>query len=77
MFIFNIKVLDIGLLPPRRGLNQDRSLCFVVRKTTSELERAIFTTMFLLVQKTLTVSTPGRGICNVLFLDTFRWFPDL
>jgi hypothetical protein len=27
MFIFNIKSLDVGLLPPRRGMNQDRSLC--------------------------------------------------
>jgi hypothetical protein len=29
-------------------------VCFVVRKTTSELERVILTTLFLLVQKTLT-----------------------
>jgi hypothetical protein len=27
MFIFNIEPLDVGLLPPRRGLNQDKSLC--------------------------------------------------
>jgi hypothetical protein len=26
MFIFNIKSLDVGLLPPRRNLNQDRLL---------------------------------------------------
>jgi hypothetical protein len=29
-------------------------VCFVVRKTTSELERVILTTLFLPVQKTLT-----------------------
>jgi hypothetical protein len=27
LFFFNITLLDVGLLPPRRGLNQDRSLC--------------------------------------------------
>jgi hypothetical protein len=26
MFIFNTKLLNVGLLPQRRGLNQDRSL---------------------------------------------------
>jgi hypothetical protein len=31
-------------------------VCSVVHKTTSELERAILTTLFLLVQKTLTHS---------------------
>jgi hypothetical protein len=41
---------------------------FVVRKTILELERAILTTMFLLVQKASTVGTSGRGICSVLFL---------
>jgi hypothetical protein len=25
LFIFKIKPLDVGLLPPRRDLNQDRS----------------------------------------------------
>jgi hypothetical protein len=29
-------------------------MCFVVRKTISELEHAILTTLFLLVQKALT-----------------------
>jgi hypothetical protein len=47
MFIFNIKLLDVGLLSPRRGLNQARSLCvFDVRKTTSELEHVILTTVY-------------------------------
>jgi hypothetical protein len=36
-------------------------VCFVVHKNTSELERMILTTMFLLVKKTLTVGAPGRG----------------
>jgi hypothetical protein len=27
LFIFNIKPADVGLLPPRRGLNLYRSLC--------------------------------------------------
>jgi hypothetical protein len=27
MYIFNIMPLDVGLLPLRRGLNQDRSMC--------------------------------------------------
>jgi hypothetical protein len=37
-FLLNIKPLDLGLLPPWRGLNQDKLLCLIVRKTTSELE---------------------------------------
>jgi hypothetical protein len=36
-------------------------VCFVVRKTISELERAILTTPFLSVQKTPTVGMLGRG----------------
>jgi hypothetical protein len=43
-------------------------MCFVVHKTTSELERAILTTLFLLMQKTLTVGMLGREIYSVLFL---------
>jgi hypothetical protein len=42
-------------------------MCFIVHKTTSELERAILTTLFLLVQKTSRVGVPGRGICSALF----------
>jgi hypothetical protein len=42
-------------------------VCFVVRKTISELECAILITMFLSVQKTPTVGTSGRGIYSVLF----------
>jgi hypothetical protein len=42
-------------------------MCFIVRKTSSELECAILTTLFLVVQKTPIVGTPRRGICNVLF----------
>jgi hypothetical protein len=49
-------------------------VCFVVRKTISELERVILTTLFLLVQTTLIVGMLGREICIVLFLKTFRWF---
>jgi hypothetical protein len=26
LFIFNINLLDVGILPPKRGMNQDRSL---------------------------------------------------
>jgi hypothetical protein len=43
-------------------------MCFVVCKTISELERVILTTLFLPVQKTLTVGVPRRGISSVLFL---------
>jgi hypothetical protein len=43
-------------------------VCFVVHKTISELERMILTTLFLPVQKTLTVGALGRGICSMLFL---------
>jgi hypothetical protein len=42
-------------------------VCFVVHKTTSELEHAILTIMFLPVQKTPTVGALGRGICSILF----------
>jgi hypothetical protein len=48
MFIFNIKPLDVGLLPPRNGSEPSYIIvCFVVRKTTSELEHAILTTIYL------------------------------
>jgi hypothetical protein len=43
-------------------------MCFVVHKTTSKLERATLTTLFLSVQKTPTVGMLGGGICSVLFL---------
>jgi hypothetical protein len=36
-------------------------MCSVVHKTTSELERVILTTLFLLVQRTPTVGALGRG----------------
>jgi hypothetical protein len=49
-------------------------VCFVIRKTISELERVIFTTLFLPVQKTPSVGVPRRGICGVLFLFMFQWF---
>jgi hypothetical protein len=52
-------------------------VCFVVHKTTSELERVILTTLYLAGAKTSTVGVPGRGICNMLLLFTFRWFPHL
>jgi hypothetical protein len=39
---------------------------FVVHKTSLELKCAILNTLFLLVQKTVTVGTPRR-ICSVLF----------
>jgi hypothetical protein len=42
-------------------------VCFVVRKTSSELEHMILTILFLPVQKTPTVGMLERGICNVLF----------
>jgi hypothetical protein len=38
MFSLNIILLGIGLLPPRRGLNQDKFLCLIVNETISELE---------------------------------------
>jgi malate synthase len=38
------------------GLNQDRSVYFVVRKTISKLERTIWTGLFLPVEKTLTAA---------------------
>jgi hypothetical protein len=34
----------------------------VVRKTTSKLEHAILTTLYLIGVKTLTVGVPGRGV---------------
>jgi hypothetical protein len=40
-------------------------VCFVVHKTTSELEHVMLTTMILPVQKTPTVGTLGRGIYSV------------
>jgi hypothetical protein len=43
-------------------------MCFVVHKTTSELKRAILTTLFLPMQKTPTVGMLGREIYSVLFL---------
>jgi hypothetical protein len=43
-------------------------VCFVVSKTTSELERAILTTLFLPVQKTPTVGVPGRADLQRAFL---------
>jgi hypothetical protein len=43
-------------------------VCFIVHKTTLELERVILTTLFLLVQKTPIVGVSGRGIYSVLFL---------
>jgi hypothetical protein len=43
-------------------------MCFVFHKTISKQECAILTTLFLPVQKTLTVGMPVRGICSVLFL---------
>jgi hypothetical protein len=43
-------------------------VCFVVRKTISELEHAILTTLLLPVQKTPTVGVLGRMVCNALFL---------
>jgi hypothetical protein len=43
-------------------------VCSVVHKTISKPECIILTTLFLPVQKILTVGTPGRGICSVLFL---------
>jgi hypothetical protein len=43
-------------------------VCFVARKTISELEHTILTTLFLPVQKTPIIHTLGRGICNVLFI---------
>jgi hypothetical protein len=46
-------------------------VCFIVRKIILELERAILTTLFLLVQKTPTIDMLQRGICSVLFLYTF------
>jgi hypothetical protein len=49
-------------------------VCFVVHKTISELEYVILTTLFLHVQKISTIGTPGKGICSVLFLYTFRLF---
>jgi hypothetical protein len=36
--LFNINPLDVQLLPPRRGLNQDKLLCSIVHETSSELE---------------------------------------
>jgi hypothetical protein len=42
-------------------------MCFVVRKTTSKLECAILTTLFLPMKKTSTVGAPGRGNCSMLF----------
>jgi hypothetical protein len=30
--------LDVVLLPPRRGLNQDKILCLIVHETTLELD---------------------------------------
>jgi hypothetical protein len=44
-------------------------VCFVVRKTTSELECVILTTLFLLVQKTLTKDimslSPGSSSSSI------------
>jgi hypothetical protein len=36
-------------------------VCFIVCRTTSELERVILTTLYLAGTKTLTVGAPGRG----------------
>jgi hypothetical protein len=44
------------------------TMCFIVRKTTSELEHAILTTLFFLMQKTPTIGASVREICIVLFL---------
>jgi hypothetical protein len=43
-------------------------MCFVVRKTTSEQECVILTTLYLANEKTPTVGTMGSEICIVLFL---------
>jgi hypothetical protein len=44
-------MLDVGLLPHSRGLNQDKLECalyfFIVRKTTSEQEHTILITLYL------------------------------
>jgi hypothetical protein len=52
-------------------------VCIIVPKTTSKLECAILTTLYLANAKTLIVGAPGRGVCNVLFLWRFQWFPHL
>jgi hypothetical protein len=49
-FFSNTKMLDVGLLPHSRGLNQDKLLCafllFIFHKTTSEQEHMILTTLY-------------------------------
>jgi hypothetical protein len=52
-------------------------VCFVVVKTTSELECMILTTLYLVGAKTMIVGKPRRVICSVFFLFMFRWFPHL
>jgi hypothetical protein len=42
-------------------------VCFIVRRTTLELECTILTTLVLPVQKTLIVGALEKGICRVLF----------
>jgi hypothetical protein len=44
-------------------------VCFVVRKTISEYERVVLTTLFLPVQKILTVGVPGRDLQCAFPLD--------
>jgi hypothetical protein len=47
MFIFNIKPLDVGVLPLRRASEPEQTtVCFIVHKTISELEHAILTTLY-------------------------------
>jgi hypothetical protein len=53
--------IDASVLLFRTGVGQ----------TTSEQEHVILTTLVMLMQKTLTVGAPERGICSVLFLRTF------
>jgi hypothetical protein len=69
LFFFTIISLDIGLLPPRRGLNQNRSLvCLMFVRPSQNWNHMILDTLLFVVAEKPIVGTPGRGICNVLFL---------
>jgi hypothetical protein len=60
-------MLDVWLLPHSRGLNQDKLWCalwfFIVRKTTSEQEQAILTTLYL------TGAKKHRQNCNMIMVN--------
>jgi hypothetical protein len=59
-------MMDLGLLPHSRALNQDKLYCalyfFIVRKTTSEYEHAILTTLYLACAKTTDITLSGSSL---------------